>query len=205
MKSYSFDFSIDPFVHFERLLLEAQKHPILEYNAMALSTSDVQGFPNVRIVYFKGMVRGGLSFYTNYLGQKGREIESSNKVSVNFYWPEWNIQIRIRGEAFKLKREENESYFRTRPRLSQLGAWASNQSEEIENLFSLERKIENFEKQYEGKDVPCPEHWGGYRIMPLSFEFWFGREGRIHERYIYERTRSGTETYSSWDTLMRSP
>lgn len=205
MNSYSLDFSIDPFVHFERLILEAQKQPILEHNAMALSTVDAQGFPNVRIVYYKGMVRGGLAFYTNYLGQKGREIENSNKVSVNFYWPQWNMQIRVRGEAFKLKREENEAYFRTRERTSQLGAWASNQSEEIENLFSLEQRHKKFESDFAGKDVPCPEHWGGYRLLPLSFEFWFGRQARLHERYVYQRERQGADSYSQWRTLMKAP
>jgi len=199
MSGYQIDFSIDPLVHFERLLSEALSHSILEYNAMSLATVDENGQPNVRIVYYKGLVRGGLSFYTNYQGQKGRELEQSKKVCVNFYWPQWNTQIRIQGEVEKLKREESEAYFKTRPRLSQVGAWTSHQSDPIQSFDEFKLKLQEKERSFVGQEIPCPPHWGGYMIKPSSFEFWFGREGRLHERYVYEKIGS------KWKTYLRSP
>jgi pyridoxamine 5'-phosphate oxidase len=194
-----FDFSVDPFTHFTQLLETAQRRGEPEHNAMALATVGADQKPSVRIVYFKGLVRGGLSFYGNYNSTKAKAIEQNNWVCVNFYYANSWEQIRIAGRAHKLTRAENEAYFKTRPRLSQIGAWASNQSEVIPDREFFQRRLEEFEKSFEGQDIPCPENWGGFHIIPEEFEFWFGRDGRLHERFVYVREGDG------WRTLMKSP
>lgn len=195
-----FDLSQDPFFHLKKLHREAREKKLVEPDAMTLATVDPDGQPSARVVYYKGPVRGGLSFYTNYLGQKGREIENNPKVCVNFYWPEIWQQIRVDGTAEKLNRVESEKYFATRARLSQIGAWASHQSEEIPSFEYFENKIDFYEKQYTGRDVPCPPYWGGYRVEPTRYEFWFGHAGRLHERYVYAKTDGGP-----WKTSLLSP
>ncbi|MBK9321786.1 MAG: pyridoxamine 5'-phosphate oxidase [Bdellovibrionaceae bacterium] len=194
-----FDFGLDPFVHLERLLLDAKNRGEPEYNAMALATVGAGQRPTVRIVYFKGLLRGGLSFYCNYNSLKGKSIDLNNSVCANFYYPTRWEQIRIAGRAYKLTREENEAYFKTRPRLSQLGAWASNQSAEIPDREYFQLRLEEFEKSFEGQEIPCPETWGGYHLIPEEFEFWFGRDGRLHERFVYQSEGS------NWRRFMRSP
>lgn len=194
-----FDFSVDPFTHFTRLLDEAKRRGEPEYNAMALATVGADQRPSVRIVYFKGLIRGGLSFYGNYNSAKAKCIAQNNWVCANFFYPNKWEQIRVTGRAYKLTRQENEAYFRTRSRLSQLGAWASEQSEEIPDREYFQRRMEEFEKSYEGQEVPCPENWGGYHIIPEEIEFWFGRDGRLHERFIYQKQKNG------WRTFMRAP
>src|SRR5437868_2533199 len=161
---------------------------------MALATVGADQKPSVRIVYFKGLIRGGLSFYGNYDSAKGKAIAFNNAVCVNFYYPARWEQIRISGRAHKLTRAENEAYFKTRPRLSQLGAWASNQSSEMPDREFFQRRLEEFEKSFEGEEIPCPENWGGYHILPEEFEFWFGRDGRLHERFVYQKSGSSWRT-----------
>ncbi len=193
--------SQDPVKWFEAELAKAQGAGVPEANAMNLATVDSLGMPNLRVVYYKGTIRGGLSFYTNYGSQKAREIFSSGRGAVNFFWPQLAQQVRFQGVIEKLTREENEAYFRTRPRLSQIGAWASEQSQEIPSEEWLERRVHEFEEKFKGQDVPCPLDWGGYHLLPLQAEFWFGQEGRLHKRYVFERL--GLE--SPWRTLMKSP
>jgi len=195
-----FDFSVDPFLHFQRLLDEAKRRGEPEHNAMSLATVGADNKPSVRIVYFKGLIRGGLSFYGNYESAKAKAIEHNSWVCVNFYYPQEWQQMRITGHSHKLTREENVAYFKTRPRLSQLGAWASNQSQEIPGTEYFKRRLDEYEKSFENQDIPCPENWGGYHIIPEEFEFWFGRDGRLHERYVYQR-----QAHGGWRTLMRAP
>ncbi len=195
------DFSIDPFQHFERLMSEAITKKCLEPNAMSLATVDEKGVPSVRIVYYKGMVRGGFSFYTNYHGHKALDLEVNPNICANIFWGELAQQIRITGKAEKLTRAENEAYFRTRPRLSQIGAWASHQSSVIPNYDYFQDRLSEMEKKFEGQEVPCPPNWGGYRIEATELEFWFGHSGRLHERYVYAREKSSIP----WKTFMRSP
>lgn len=185
--------------HFHRLYEAAVNKKVNEPHAMTLATVDSQGQPSARIVYYKGTIRGGLSFYTNYHGQKAREIELNPKICVNFFWAELAEQVRISGKVEKLSRAENEAYFKTRARLSQIGAWASHQSDEIPSYDYFQNKVHEFEKKFDGQDVPCPPFWGGYVLVPQEFEFWFGHNGRLHERYIYQRTTTG------WKTFQRSP
>lgn len=195
----TFDSAVDPFVHLQTLVKDAADQGLVDANAMTLATVGLDQKPSARIVLFKGLVRGGLSFYTNYEGRKGRELEANPAVSAVFFWPTLARQIRVDGEAVKLTREESEAYFRTRPRLSQLGAWASQQSEEISDHEILEEKVRRYDVKFHEQDVPCPPHWGGFHIIPSAFEFWFGLSGRLHERHCYERAGQG------WRTFMRSP
>lgn len=196
----TFDFNKnDPFKNFEILFHEAQQKGIAEPNAMNLATVDRSGVPSVRVVLFKGIIQNGFSFFTNYRGKKAQDLEANPHVCLNFFWPQMEKQVRIYGKAVKLSREENISYFKTRPRASQLGAWTSNQSETIPDFDFLQEKFEKFEKQFENKEVPCPEHWGGYSVLPTEIEFWFGRVGRMHERYIY------TLKDKQWQRSLRSP
>lgn len=202
-----FDLSLDPFLHFERLLTEAKLRGEPEYNAMALATVGADLQPSVRIVYFKGLIRGGLSFYTNYSGAKAQDIESNPKVCLNFYYPAAWEQIRVQGTALKLSRSENEAYFKTRARLSQIGAWASHQSEEIPSLQFFQDKVDELEKNFAGQEIPCPPGWGGFQVIPEEFEFWFGKSGRLHERYVYQRLSPvrGTLNAAEWRRFLRSP
>lgn len=194
-----FDFKKDPFDNFLELYKLAQAKGVPDANAMALATVGKENQPSVRIVFYKGMMNGGFSFYTNYDGRKARDIEHNPKVSVNFFWPNLDQQIRIEGEAIKLNRKDSEKYFSTRSRLSQIGAWASQQSAELESLAVCEKKLEIIEQKYKSETVPCPPHWGGYAIKPSEIEFWFGKSGRLHERYIYRISQAG------WDKSLRWP
>lgn len=195
-----FDFNKDPFEHFDRLMKEAVAKQIPEANAMSVATVDEKGVPSVRIVYLKEVSQGGFVFYGNYNSHKGHDIEANPMVCLNFHWPAIWQQIRITGKAEKISAAESDAYFATRARLSQIGAWASHQSEEIPDIDWLSRRVQEYEKQFDGQVVPRPPHWGGWRVIPTEIEFWFGLGGRLHERYIYQRAADG-----SWNRLMRSP
>ena len=199
----SFDFKKDPIDNFLSLYKEAQIRGVPEAQAMSLATVSDKNQPSVRIVYFKGIFEGqqnrGLSFYTNYNGRKGHDMDANNKVSANFFWPHLDRQVRFEGYVEKLPRETSEAYFATRARLSQAGAWASAQSEKIDSYDNLLTKISDIEKKYQGQKIPCPPHWGGYCLVPTEIEFWFGKNGRLHERYVYEK--NGT----AWNKFLRSP
>lgn len=176
-------------------LLNANK---IDPTAMSLATVSNSGLPSVRTVLFKGLVRNGFSFYTNYESQKGRELVEHPQTGLLFHWSFLEQQVRIEGTAEKLTRSESEAYFRSRDRLSQIGAWASEQSREIPDPNWLIKRFEEFEKKFPDQ-VPCPPHWGGFRVEPRAMEFWFGRPGRLHERYVYERQASG------WRKSRKSP
>ena len=150
-------------------------------------------------VFYKGIINRGFSFFTNYSGRKGRDLEANPLVAANFFWPHLDQQIRIEGRVEKVSREESENYFASRARLSQIGAWASQQSETLNSYDDLKAETLRIEKLYEGKTVPCPPHWGGYIIVPSEIEFWFGRQGRLHERFVYQYSETG------WNRLLRSP
>jgi pyridoxamine 5'-phosphate oxidase len=195
----SFDFKKDPFENFLELLKEAQLKGVPDHNAMALATVSEDSKPSVRIVLYKGLIRGGFSFYTNYDGRKGKELEKNPAVASTFFWSHLDRQIRVEGVVEKLTSEESDAYFASRARLSQIGAWSSNQSEKIPSFASFQEKIDQIEKKFHGQTIPRPPHWGGYRIIPSEIEFWFGRTGRLHERYVYQKQIDG------WDRFLRSP
>lgn len=193
------DFGRDPLVHFQEFLREAESKGLPEPTGMSLATVNAEGQPSIRTVLFKGLYQNGITFYTNYEGRKGRELLAHPKASVNFWWPILEKQVRMEGFVEKLPRDVSEAYFATRPRLSQLGAWASDQSSEIPDLDFLHNKLKETEKKFEGKTIPCPPHWGGFVLFPQEIEFWIGRQGRLHERYVYQKQGEG------WRTFLRSP
>ena len=164
-------------------------HPF-ESTAMTLSTTNKDGKPSYRVVLLKGYDEDGFVFYTNYESRKGREIEENPYGSLNFYWPSQERQVRINGKLRKVSRSRSEKYFHSRPLRSQIAAVASNQSGMIENRDTLKKKFDELEKEFEGKDVPLPENWGGYRLEHRRVEFWQGRRDRMHDRFVY--TKNGT-------------
>ncbi len=194
-----FDFSLDPFINFQSLYDEVHKQNLLEPQAMTLATVGKDKQPSARVVLFKGFVRGGFSFYTNYNSRKSQELLENSKAALTFFWPSLKTQIRVQGEAQKLTTEESDSYFKSRARLSQIGAWASEQSEKINDMTELEKKVIELEKKWMGQEIPRPHHWGGFHLIPNEFEFWFAREGRLHERYVYKKSDK------NWQRYMLSP
>jgi pyridoxamine 5'-phosphate oxidase len=185
---------IDPFIFFGKWLDEAIYSGITEPTAMSVSTIGQDGFPQSRIVLLKSFDNLGFIFFTNYNSQKGRSLEKRPVASLLFFWPELQRQVRITGEVDKVSREITGSYFSTRPRSSQIGAWASAQSEEIPSREHLENLFEAIEVKFQDIEIPAPAHWGGYKLKPVKFEFWQGRESRMHDRFSFEKTDSGWHT-----------
>ena len=176
----------DPFVQFANWLAEYFASQPPDANAFVLSTVGSDGHPTSRVVLLKGFDENGLVFFTNYESKKARDIAGDNRVAMTFFWPELERQVHIRGVAERTSREESESYFATRPAASKFGAWASRQSSALVSRSKLEEEFETIKKRFEDGDAPCPEFWGGFRIVPSRFEFWQGRRSRLHDRICYE-------------------
>jgi pyridoxamine 5'-phosphate oxidase len=183
---------MDPLRKFIELLERARKTPgIAEPTGMTLSTVGADGRPSARVVLLKGVDPGGLVFFTNTLSRKGREIAAHPEVALSFWWPQLESQVRFEGPAVPVTDAEADAYFATRPRESQLGAWASAQSEKLSSREELEQRFAELERKYEGKTVPRPPHWSGYRVAPRAIEFWSNRPGRLHHRELYTRGSLG--------------
>lgn len=189
----------NPLTQFTVWFQQALSADLLDPNAMTLSTASAEGKPSSRIVLLKGVDESGFRFYTNYGSRKARELEENPYAALCFYWPSLERQIRIEGSVGKVSREESESYFRERPRLSQLGAWASKQSSRVSSREALKEAFEKVKQRFEDEEVPLPDFWGGYLLEPDWIEFWQGRKGRMHDRICYEKKEGG------WDHFRLAP
>lgn len=162
-----------------------------EPNAMTLATADASGSPSARIVLLKGYGGDGFTFYTSYTGRKAADLAENPRAALVFYWGELERQVRVEGEVSRLPGEESDAYFASRPRGSQLGASVSEQSRPVESRAVLEERLRELEREHEGHEVPRPEGWGGYRVVPNAVEFWQGRQSRLHDRLLYTGGGSG--------------
>jgi pyridoxamine 5'-phosphate oxidase len=189
----------DPFVQFANWFDEYVASGPAEPNAFVLSTVGTEGAPSSRVVLLKGFDEQGFVFFTNYASRKAADIEHDSRVAMTFFWPELERQVHVIGVAAKTSREESETYFASRPIKSKLGAWASKQSSKLESRSQLEEQLKEVESRFNDGEIPCPEFWGGYRIVPSRIEFWQGRRSRLHDRVCFER-RDG-----KWSIFRLSP
>ena len=185
----------DPFDRFAQIFARARaelpKNCFPDPNAMSLATVGANGRPSSRIVLLKAFDQRGFVFYTNYEGRKGRELIANPYCALCFHWPPIELQVRIEGRAEKVSESEADAYFATRARLSQLGAWASEQSRPMAHQGDLELRLAEFEARFDGHEVPRPPNWSGFRIVPERIEFWHAGTNRLHDRTVYERAGEG--------------
>jgi pyridoxamine 5'-phosphate oxidase len=186
------DQGTDPFQLFGTVFARAAENAPVDHTAGVLATIKADGQPTTRVVLLKEFDATGFVFYTNYHGRKGRELAANPLTCYNFYWAWIGVQVRIEGSAEKVSAEESDAYFASRPRMSQIGAWASHQSEPLDSREVLLARVEELEAKYgESLPIPRPPHWGGYRITPTLIEFWYNGEARLHDRFEFVRDGAG--------------
>ena len=200
LTSGDFTESAEPFRLFAEWLHDATKSEPNDPNGLALATVDRDGMPDVRMVLLKGFDEEGFVFYTNFESAKGREILSSMKAAMCFHWKSLRRQVRIRGPVEIVSDEEADAYFKTRPRGSRIGAWASKQSRPLESRFALEKAVAEYTAKYAIGEIPRPKHWSGFRLVPSYIEFWHDRPFRLHDRIVF--TRSG---HAGWEKARLYP
>lgn len=186
----------DPIKQFQSWFADAKAADLPLPEAMTVATATPDGKPSARVLLLKQVDQDGFVFFTNYLSAKARELDINPRAALVFYWGPLERQVRVEGRVVRTSVEESREYFQTRPRESQIGAWASPQSEVIAGRHTLEERKSEYEKAYCDREVDCPEHWGGYRLTPDRIEFWKGRVGRLHDRILYERESDGSWSIS---------
>lgn len=196
------DVALEPFAQFQKWFQEAVAAQLPEPNAMTLSTIAADQTPDARVVLLKGIENNGFIFYTNYNSKKGEQLAFQPVAALTFLWLELERQVRIKGTVEKLSQAMNEAYFNSRPRGSQIGAWASPQSQIIQNRAVLEQRFEEFNQKFaQTNPIPLPAFWGGYIVKPYKVEFWQGRSSRMHDRILYEKDA----TNGSWKISRLAP
>ena len=191
---YENEIDPDPIKQFQLWLTDAFDAKIPLAEAMTLATATPDGKPSARMVLLKQVDQDGFVFFTNYRSAKARQLDANPYASLVFYWNQLERQVRVEGSVARVAEEESRDYFQTRPRESQIGAWASDQSAVISGREILEQRAHELETLYCDRDIDCPEHWGGYRVVPEQIEFWKGRVGRLHDRILYQRESDGVWT-----------
>lgn len=181
----------DPIIQFQSWFDYAREQQLPMPEAMTLATADAAGKPSARMVLLKQVDERGFTFFTNYTSGKAEELTENPRAALVFFWSQLERQVRVEGTVTRISGDESCEYFHTRPRESQLGAWASPQSKVISGREELERRYAEVEEKYRDREVECPEHWGGFLVTPVLIEFWKGRVGRLHDRIVYERVESG--------------
>jgi pyridoxamine 5'-phosphate oxidase len=194
------DLDPNPIRQFDKWFQDAVAAKLPEPTAMTLATASKDGVPSARIVLLKECNEQGFAFYTNYQSQKGLELAGNPRAALVFHWVTLERQVRVTGSVTKVSREESEKYFHARPRLSQMGAWASHQSQTLANREELENRLAQVTANYQNKEIPLPPYWGGYRVTPVTIEFWQGRPNRLHDRFRYSRSPD-----NSWRVERLSP
>ena len=195
------DAAADPFEQFGRWFADVRAANLPEPNAMTLATADPGGAPAARVVLLKDFGADcGFLFFTNYASRKAEHLEANPRAALCFYWQPLERQVRVEGAVERVSRAESEAYFRTRPPSAQLGAWVSRQSRPIASRAELERREQEMRERFAGREVPIPDFWGGYRVVPQAVEFWQGRPSRLHDRILYTRGPDG-----AWSRQRLSP
>jgi len=191
--------SKDPLKMFKKWMKASIKNKVQEPTAFTLSTVDGKGRPCSRIVLLKGFDDRGFHFYTNYGSNKADQLKNNPNVSMNFFWREMHRQVRIEGRVKKMSRKETKAYFSQRPRMSQIGAWTSSQSDILTDRKTLSTRMRLFIKRFKGvENIPCPKFWGGYIIEPRAIEFWQGRQSRLHDRFQYKKIKKNWVINRLW-------